>query len=113
MFILNELQIGLILGFLKGKKISCPLCKSGQYQVQSEILELKFMDETEGKNLIIGGLEKPKLPVVGIMCLNCYSFQFMSAVMLKLFPSPEEIKQQKDNLEETQDQKQEEKLTIN
>ena len=92
MLILNEFQIGLVTGFIKSKNLSCPLCK-GQYLVQPEILELKFLDENEGKSLVIGGPDKPRLPVVGIICQCCYSYFFISAVKLGLFPSIEEIKQ--------------------
>jgi len=112
MLILNEFQIGLVTGFIKSKNLSCPLCK-GQYLVQPEILELKFLDENEGKSLVIGGPDKPRLPVVGIICQCCYSYFFISAVKLGLFPSIEEIKQKENEQDESQEQKQIDKIVIN
>ena len=112
MLILNEFQIGLVTGFIKSKNLSCPLCK-GQYLVQPEILELKFLDENEGKSLVIGGPEQLRLPVVGIVCQGCHSYFFISAVKLGLFPSIEEIRQKENGQEESQEQKPIDKMIIN
>ena len=111
---LNPEQIGIVTGWMKAKNIfTCQVCKIGVFQVEPEVLELKCIDPNEGKSLVIGGIPETKIPVIGIICSHCGVFLQISAVRLGFFP-PLGVENQKENKpEENQDQKQEQKLTIN
>ena len=61
---------------------NCPLCKTGTWEIQDSLFELR---QFNNGNMVVGG---PIIPVVVVLCKNCGNTVLINALVANAVTNP-------------------------